>query len=184
MLELDISNITTTSRDTIEINVEKFQKGCNKLRVLNANHTMIGLTETPIKEQIQSAGFPHLEELYISVDSRGYYNGMDDGQVERVLKKSDKLKVLDIRGCQNISDSALIRLPTWDIEKLILAGCSAASNSSDSLELMARKWGTKLQEVDVSTNSGNKTVNFMLLEFAQSEATNIRYGHVFLVLLS
>ena len=98
--DLDISNITTTSRDTILINMEKFQKGCPKLRVLNANHTMLSLVETPVKEQIQASGFPLLRELYIAVDSRGYFDGMDDGQIERVLKKSVDLRVLDVRGCQ------------------------------------------------------------------------------------
>ena len=98
--DLDISNITTTSRDTININMEKFQKGCPKLRVLNANHTMLSLVDTPVKEQIQSPGFPLLRELYIAVDSRGYFDGMDDGQIERVLKKSVDLRTLDVRGCQ------------------------------------------------------------------------------------
>ena len=98
--DLDISNITTTSRDTILINMEKFQKGCPKLRVLNANHTMLSLVETPVKEQIQSPGFPLLRELYIAVDSRGYFDGMDDGQIERILKKSVDLRILDVRGCQ------------------------------------------------------------------------------------
>ncbi len=98
--ELDISNITTTSRDTILINMEKFQKGCPKLRVLNANHTMLSLVETPVKEQVHSPGFPLLRELYIAVDSRGYFDGMDDSQIERILKKSSDLRTLDVRGCQ------------------------------------------------------------------------------------
>ena len=98
--DLDISNITTTSRDTILINMEKFQKGCPKLRVLNANHTMLSLVETPVKEQVHSPGFPFLRELYIAVDSRGYFDGMDDSQIERVLKKSVDLRTLDVRGCQ------------------------------------------------------------------------------------
>ena len=31
---------------------------------------MLSLTETPIKEQVNSPGFPKLRELYIAVDSR------------------------------------------------------------------------------------------------------------------
>ena len=80
--------------------MEKFQKGCPNLRILNANHTMLSLVETPVKEQIQSPGFPLLRELYIAVDSRGYFDGMDDGQIERILKKSADLRTLDVRGCQ------------------------------------------------------------------------------------
>eukprot|EP00094_Tigriopus_californicus_P003745 TCALIF_03604-PB protein Name:"Similar to Fbxl6 F-box/LRR-repeat protein 6 (Mus musculus)" AED:0.25 eAED:0.25 QI:0/0.75/0.6/1/1/1/5/724/1171 len=172
--EIDISNITTTSREAIPMNVEKFQKSCPKLRVLNANHTMLNLTENPIKEQIQSPGFPFLQELHIAVDSRGYFEGMDDGQIERILKKSDKLKALDIRGCQHVSDSCLIRLPTWEMEKLVLSGCSAASASSDGLELMVKKWAATLLEMDVSFTPGERTVNFMVDEFADANEFSIR----------
>eukprot|EP00095_Tigriopus_kingsejongensis_P002982 maker-scaffold849_size89187-snap-gene-0.16 protein:Tk02982 transcript:maker-scaffold849_size89187-snap-gene-0.16-mRNA-1 annotation:"hypothetical protein DAPPUDRAFT_23392" len=172
--ELDISNITTTSREAIPMNVEKFQRGCPRIRVINANHTMLNLTETPIKEQIQSPGFPLLQELYIAVDSRGYFDGMDDGQIERILKKSDKLKLLDIRGCQHVSDSCLIRLPTWEMEKLVLSGCSAASVSSDGLELMVRKWAETLLEMDVSLTPGERTINYMVESFAEADITSVR----------
>ena len=61
---------------------------------------MLSLVETPVKEQVHSPGFPFLRELYIAVDSRGYFDGMDDSQIERVLKKSVDLRTLDVRGCQ------------------------------------------------------------------------------------
>ncbi len=172
--ELDISNITTTSRDTILINIEKMQKGCPRLRVLNANHTMLGLSDTPIKEQVHSPGFPRLRELHIAVDSRGYFEGMDDSQIERVLKKSDGLKVLDVRGCQHVTDSCLIRLPTWEMERLVLSGCSAASHSIDGIELMVRKWAAKLIEVDVSATAGQKAVNFAVEAFAEADETVVK----------
>jgi F-box and leucine-rich repeat protein 6 len=172
--ELDISNITTTTREPIYINIEKFQKGCPKLSVLNANHTMISLCDTPIKEQIQSPGFPEMRELSVAVDSRGYFEGMDDSQIERVLKNSEKLKLLDIRGCQHVSDSCLIRLPTWDIEKLVLSGCSAASSSDQGVELMVRKWAANLVEVDVSGTGGERAVNHAVEAFAEADETKIR----------
>ncbi len=173
--ELDISNITTTSRDTILIHIEKFQKGCRKLRVLNANHTMISLQETPIKEQIQAPGFPQLREIHVAVDSRGYFEGMDDGQIERLLKKSDKLRMLDIRGCVQVSDSCLIRLPTWDVEKLVLAGSSAASSSMDGLSLMVRKWASHLVEVDFSSTTGERIIDNAIEAFAEEDNVIIRY---------
>jgi len=168
LLELDISNITTTSRDTILINIEKFQKGCQKLRVLNANHTMLSLSETPMKEQVAAPGFPALRELHIAVDSRGYFEGMDDAQIERVLKRSEKLRLLDVRGCQDVTDSCLIRLPSWEVEKLVLSGCSAASSSPDGVELMVRKWAAKLVEVDVSGTAGERAVNYAVEAFAEA----------------
>ena len=53
----------------------------------------------------------------------------------------------------------MIRLPTWDIEKLVVAGCSAASTSADGLELMVKKWAKCLKELDVSGTSGARTIN-------------------------
>ena len=170
--DLDIHNITTSSRDPIPIHLEKFQKGCQKLRVLNANHTMLSLTETGIKEQVHSPGFPHLRELYIAVDSRGYYDGMDDAQIERILKSSEHLRSLDLRNCQDVSESCLIRLPTWDLEKLVVSGCSAVS-SSDSLELMISKW-RKLKEIDASGTSGTRTVNTAIEALNEVEEPCIR----------
>lgn len=171
--ELDISNITTTSRDTININLEKFQKGCQKLRILNANHTMLSLTETPVREQVNSPGFPNLEELHIAVDSRGYFDGMDDSQIERVLAKSAKLRVLDVRGCQHISNSCLIRLKSWVIERLILAGCPAASDSSESIELLVKKLN-KLTELDISLTVGERTINNAVAELADIDDPVLR----------
>ncbi len=171
--ELDISNITTTSRDTININLEKFQKGCQQLRILNANHTMLSLTETPVREQVNSPGFPNLEELHIAVDSRGYFDGMDDSQIERVLAKSAKLRVLDVRGCQHISNSCLIRLKSWVIERLILAGCSATSDSCESIELLVKKLAN-LTELDISLTTGERTVNNAVAELADAEVHVLR----------
>ena len=171
--ELDISNITTTSRDTININLEKFQKGCQKLRILNANHTMLSLTETPVREQVNSPGFPNLEELHIAVDSRGYFDGMDDSQIERVLAKSANLRVLDLRGCQHISNSCLIRLKSWVIERLILSGCSATSDSSESCELLVKKLA-KLTELDIGLTLGERTVNNAVVELADIENPILR----------
>ena len=172
--ELDMSNITTSSRDPISIHVEKFQKGCPKLRILNANHTMIKLSETPIKEQVRSPGFPLLRELHVAVDSRGYFDGLDESELERILKKSENLRLLDIRGCQDVTDSGLIRLPTWVMERLVLAGSSAASSSSDGLEMMVSKWREHLVEMDVSTTNGERAVNFMVDQFAEADDTVIK----------
>lgn len=170
-----MSNITTTSRDPIPIHVEKFQKGCPKLEILNANHTMIKLTDTPIKEQVKSPGFPLLRELHVAVDSRGYFDGLDESELERILKKSENLRLLDIRGCQDVSDSGLIRLPTWVMERLVLSGSSAASSSTDGLEMMVTKWAKNLVEMEVSSTPGERTINYMISQFAESETTVIRY---------
>jgi len=166
---LDVSNITTTSRDTIMINIEKLAKGCPKLTKFRTTNTMLGLNETPIREQIASPGFPYLEELTIGVDQRGYFDGMDDNQIERILKKSAKLRVLDIRGCKSITDSTLVRLPCWDIEYLQVAGSSICTSSRDGLELLVKKWCRTLQELDIATTTDSRTVDWALIALVENE---------------
>lgn len=166
---LDVANISTTSRDTILINIEKLQKGCPKLTTFRTTNTMLGLNETPVREQVASPGFPFLEELTIGVDQRGYFDGMDDSQIERILKKSPKLRLLDIRGCKGISDSTLVRLPCWDIEYLYVAGCSVTSSSRDGLELLVKKWCKTLIELDIGLTSDQKTVDWAVMALVEYE---------------
>lgn len=47
--------------------------------------------------QASSPGFPELEELSLAVDGN-LSVGMNDGELERVLKNSHKLRLLDVRG--------------------------------------------------------------------------------------
>jgi len=168
---LDVSNISTTSRDTILINIEKLAKGCPKLTTFRTTNTMLGLNDVPVREQVMSPGFPSLEELTIGVDQRGYFDGMDDGQIERILKKSNKLRLLDIRGCKGISDSTLVRLPCWDIEYLYVAGCSVTSSSRDGLELLVKKWCSTLIELDIGLTNDQKTVDWAVMALVEFEGS-------------
>lgn len=47
--------------------------------------------------QASSPGFPELEELSLAVVGN-LSVGMNDGELERVLKNSHKLRLLDVRG--------------------------------------------------------------------------------------
>lgn len=47
---------------------------------------------------------------------------LDDDGIERLLKNSTKLRLLDVRGCIKLSDSGLVRVPAWDLEHLFLSG--------------------------------------------------------------
>ena len=150
-------------------NVEKLQKGCPKLTTLRTSNTMLGLNETPVREQVAAPGFPLMEELTIGVDNRGYFDGMDDGQIERMLKSSKHLKLLDIRGCKGISDSTLVRLPCWDIEYLYVSGCSVTSSSKDGLELLVKKWCRTLKDLDIGNTTDNKTVDWAVMALVENE---------------
>jgi F-box/leucine-rich repeat protein 6 len=35
---------------------------------------------------------------------------MDEGDLERILKHANKLRLLDVRGCSRIGDSGMVRL--------------------------------------------------------------------------
>lgn len=70
---------------------------------------------------MSSPGFPNLEELSIAVDPKKC-SGMDDTDLERIVKNAKKLRLLDVRGCGKIGDSGLVRVPAWDLEHLYLSG--------------------------------------------------------------
>lgn len=73
---------------------------------------------------MQSPGFPMLEELSIAglEDKITIARAVIDDDIERILKTSTKLKLLDIRGCIKLTDSGLVRVPAWDLEHLFLSG--------------------------------------------------------------
>ena len=47
--------------------------------------------------QAASPGFPELEHLYLATDDRQHI-GVNDSELERILKTSTKLTLLDVRG--------------------------------------------------------------------------------------
>lgn len=118
---LDLSNLRMGARDTISINIEQLQQGCPKLRIFRLTNSLIRLSATPLKDQAVSPGFPHLEELSIAVDPKSC-TSMDNASMERIVKNAHKLRLLDVRGCASISNSALVRVPAWDLEHLFLSG--------------------------------------------------------------
>lgn len=72
---------------------------------------------------MESPGFPDLEELSIAsltAESRL----INDEYLQRILKTSTKLQLLDVRGSARLTHQSLIRLPTWDLKHLFLSGCS------------------------------------------------------------
>ncbi len=50
------------------------------------------------------------------------YTSLDNASMERIVKTSHKLRLLDVRGCTSISNSSLVRVPAWDLEHLFLSG--------------------------------------------------------------
>lgn len=66
-----------------------------------------------------------LEELSLAGledDKTTTSRSVDDDCIERLLKNSTKLRLLDVRGCTKLTDSGLVRVPAWDLEHLFLSG--------------------------------------------------------------
>ena len=93
--------------------------------------------------------------------------GLDDAGVERLLKTSQQLRLLDVRGCQRLSDSSLVRVPAWNLQHLFLSGCDATRSSADRLELVVRKWRHSLIELDLSGAVNQRALDSALLALAE-----------------
>ena len=195
---LDLSNVRTATRDTVCINIEQLQQGCTKLRVLRLTNSLIRLTATPMKEQAASPGFPDLEELSIAVDPKSCIS-LDNASMDRILKSSNKLRLLDVRGCTSITNSSLVRVPAWDLEHLFLSGklvctfcgqlsafapincsfvankgCTATRQSADGLELVVRKWRHSLVEVDLSWTSVTEALDQAVLALSEEPESPLK----------
>lgn len=121
---LDISNIRTFAEKSTRLHIEKLQTGCPNLRVLRITNSHIILAPATLSEQMSSPGFPMLEELSLAgvEDKMTTARAVSDDDIERILKTSTKLKLLDIRGCIKLTDSGLVKVPAWDLEHLFLSG--------------------------------------------------------------
>ncbi|XP_076347621.1 F-box/LRR-repeat protein 6-like isoform X2 [Tachypleus tridentatus] len=153
--ELDISNLKVLGGSLV-LFLEKLQHGCPNLRILRVTNSPLSLSSVSLAKQAQSPGFQELEELSIALDS-DYQSGLNDIGLERITKKSHKLKLLDVRGCRNISVSGLIRVPAWNIQYLYLAQSAAARMSN--LELVLQKWSHSLEIVDLSWANNDEAIN-------------------------
>ncbi|KAJ1520890.1 hypothetical protein ONE63_003972 [Megalurothrips usitatus] len=170
---LDMSNVRTVAHATAQIHIERLQEGCTKLRVLRIINSQFALAPVTIKEQVESPGFPNLEELSVA-SAIGRVNSLatsqpfiDDDAIGRILKTSNKLRLLDVRGCSKITDSSLVRIPAWDLEHLYLAGCYATRISGSGLELITQKWGHSLVELDLSWSSATEALDLAVSALAE-----------------
>lgn len=148
---LDMSNVSNIDRSVISIPIEKLQERCPKLRVFRLTNVRTLLSNTPLATQAVSTGFPDLEELSLAVINQEYHHGLDDSSLQRIVKTSNKLKLLDVRGCTRITASGLVRFPAFDMEYLFLSQCVAAMTAD--IEIVMEKWCHSLVEVDLSWNN-------------------------------
>ncbi|XP_065343704.1 F-box/LRR-repeat protein 6 isoform X1 [Cloeon dipterum] len=164
---LDLSNLRTAAITSAQIPLEFLQEGCSKLRVFRIANSNVSLAPTSLQEQARSPGFPALEELSLAVDKRGGSPQVSDNSIERILKTSQHLKLLDVRGCTRISDSSLVRVPAWDLEHLYLSGCEVTRPPGSGLELLARKWSHSLIVLDLAWSTATEAVDQAVYALAE-----------------
>lgn len=162
---LDLSNVTTIAISHGILNIEQLQHGCQMLKVLRITNSHINLSTATLQEQMESPGFPELEELSVAslADESRLFN---DEYLQRILKTSTQLKLLDVRGCSRLTHDSLIRLPTWDLKHLFLSGCSITRDMGSGLELIASKWAHSLIEFDLAWANATKPLDDALKALA------------------
>lgn len=175
---LDLSNVRTLTA-TGHIHVEKLQEGCQKLRILRITNSQVSLTPLSLKEQMASPGFPHLEELSVACMMNSLSSltqpFVDDESIERILKTSTKLKLLDARNCSKVTDSSLVRVPAWDLTHLYLSGSYVTRVNDSGLELIAQKWSHSLIEVDFAWSTVTKSLDAAVTSLAeQGESSRLK----------
>ncbi|XP_060877435.1 F-box/LRR-repeat protein 6 [Metopolophium dirhodum] len=157
---LDLTKVRMVG-NTGNLHIERLQEGCPKLRVLRMSTSQLCLSNVPLNEQALSPGFPLLEELSVATISNDLnVSGqpfIDDQALERILKTSHKLYVLDVRGCSKVTDSSLVRIPAWDLTHLYLSGSFVTRVSDSGLDLICKKWSHSLVEIDLSWST-NTTI--------------------------
>ncbi|KAH8371654.1 hypothetical protein KR093_008363, partial [Drosophila rubida] len=163
---LDLSNVTTQATSHGVLNIEKLQHGCQKLKVLRVTNSHITPSTAGMQEIMDSPGFPNLEELSVAAltdESRI----ISDDHLQRILKSSSKLKLLDVRNCTRLTHESLIRLPAWDIKHLFLSGCSVTRDVGSGLELIASKWAHSLIELDLAWANVQQPIDNALRALAE-----------------
>uniref|UniRef100_A0A034VHH8 F-box/LRR-repeat protein 6 n=1 Tax=Bactrocera dorsalis TaxID=27457 RepID=A0A034VHH8_BACDO len=149
LVNLDLSNVTTQATSHGIFHIEKLQHGCPKLKVLRVTNSHITWGNATLQEAMDSPGFPELEELSVAALT-DECRVIGDDHLQRILKTSSKLKLLDVRGCARLTHESLIRLPAWDIKHLFLSFCSVTRDVGSGLELIASKWAHSLIELDLA----------------------------------
>ncbi|ALC41483.1 fbl6, partial [Drosophila busckii] len=163
---LDLSNVTTYATSHGVLHIEKLQHGCQMLKVLRVTNSHITPSTATMQEIMDSPGFPNLEELSVAAltdESRI----ISDDHLQRILKSSSKLKLLDVRNCTRLTHESLIRLPAWDIKHLFLSGCSVTRDVGSGLELIASKWAHSLIELDLAWANVQQPIDNALRALAE-----------------
>ncbi|KAJ2946468.1 hypothetical protein O0L34_g12513 [Tuta absoluta] len=175
---LDISGAQATSHPAA-VPLEALQKGCPKMRVFRAANAQLVLANASTSQQMESSGWTQLEELSIAGEAAaerervGEYR-LGDEALARLVRGATRLRLLDLRGLQRLTDSGLVRVPAWDLQHLFLGGCNVTRQSNACLELICEKWSHSLIEIDLSWASANRVLDAAVCALAESTNSKLK----------
>ncbi|KAL8181444.1 UNVERIFIED_CONTAM: hypothetical protein K2H54_002046 [Gekko kuhli] len=147
-VNIDIKRFT----ELFYLPIEQLQVACPHLQVLRLLN-VVWSPKTGPRLAPCSPGFPELTELCLATTNHTYVN---NSTLQRILGASDRLRVLDLRGCLHVTPRALHLLPCPDLEQLYLGLYCSASDIRLPLEgihLLTEKWSHSLQELDLAGQS-------------------------------
>jgi len=146
--------------------VEQLQHGCPKLCILRLINTVVEPARVSLNDKNESPGFPELQELYLGITGT---MKMFSGRTEilhRLTKTSKKLKLLDLRGLEELTCADLRRVPATDLADLSVAGCSVALD--EAIEVIAAHWQHSLVELDISWNTSAAALDVAMNKLARN----------------
>ncbi|CAG9575751.1 unnamed protein product [Danaus chrysippus] len=175
---LDISGALATSHPA-PIPLEALQKGCPKMRVFRAANAQLVLASATTSQQMEAGGWTLLEEVSVACSAAeertavGEYR-LGDEALGRLVRAATRLRLLDLRGLQRLTDSGLVRVPAWDLQHLFLGGCNVLRQTNACLELICEKWSHSLLELDLSWASAAKVLHDAVCALADAPSSKLR----------
>ena len=136
LLTLDLSNTSVRN-----ISFDALQSSCPKLQELFL--TNVQLEPAPVAN-MESSGFKNLETVSFGT-VRGYW--CTESLFKYIIHASPKLRLLDIRGHTNLTESAFAAIPSNSVERLYMARCRITHNM---LHQICSKWRNTLTFIDFS----------------------------------
>ncbi|KAJ7338254.1 hypothetical protein JRQ81_010986 [Phrynocephalus forsythii] len=169
---LQLLEVNTEIKQSIQLfrlSVEQLQAACPQLQVLRLLNVACYVKPTP-RSAPPSPGFPQLEELCLATTALSL---VDDHMLERLLHTSNRLRVLDLRGCSCVTPKGLELLPCPDLERLYLGlytGLSPLRLPINGSPLITCKWSHSLRELDLAGhNFGEKDLHQAMAAFTRHE---------------
>ncbi|XP_048338530.1 F-box/LRR-repeat protein 6 [Sphaerodactylus townsendi] len=146
---LEVNTEIKQSSQHFQLSIEQLQASCPHLQVLRLLNVVWSPKPVP-RSAPHLQGFPELTELCLATTSNSF---VDDSTLGRILWASERIRMLDLRGCFRVTPRGLQLLPCPDLEQLYLGLYGSSSPAHLPLEgspLLTCKWSHSLQELDLA----------------------------------